>query len=124
MVISSLEDGKELTLVFGDRFPFRYLVDDYGIKYFAAFSGCSADTEASFETIAFLAQKVEDLDAKAILQIESANGRIANQIKQSTTNKNQKILTLDSMQSTTTKSGETYYEIMVKNLKVLTQAII
>lgn len=51
------------TLLFGDRFPFRYLADDYGLDYYAAFSGCSAETEASFETVAFLAGKVDELSS-------------------------------------------------------------
>ncbi len=89
------------TLLFGDRFPFRYLTDDYGLDYYAAFVGCSAETEASFETILFLAKKVDELGLKAILQIESANGKIAKTIKDTTKAKDQTILTLDSMQSTT-----------------------
>ena len=58
------------TLLFGDRFPFRYLVEDYGLDYYAAFPGCSAETEASFETVAFLAGKVQELDLPAVLAID------------------------------------------------------
>ena len=58
------------TLLFGDRFPFRYLVDDYGIKYYAAFVGCSAETEASFETVSFLAKKMDELGLKHVMSIE------------------------------------------------------
>ena len=114
------------TILFGDRFPFRYLADDYGLKYYAAFVGCSAESEASFETIMFLAGKVDELGLKAILQIESADGRIANTIKDATKTKDQTILTLDSMQSTTAadvKNGASYLSIMEKNLEILKNAL-
>ncbi len=118
--------GKTKTLLFGDRFPFRYLTDDYGLNYYAAFVGCSAETEASFETILFLANKADELGLTAILQIESANGKIARTIKDTTKSKDQTILTLDSMQSTTmadVKNGVSYLSIMEKNLEVLKDAL-
>ncbi len=118
--------AKTKTLLFGDRFPFRYLTDDYGLDYYAAFVGCSAETEASFETILFLANKVDKLGLKAILQIESTDGKIAKTIKDATKAKDQTILTLDSMQSTTSadvKNGAAYLSIMEKNLEVLKDAL-
>ena len=114
------------TVLFGDRFPFRYLVDDYGLSYYAAFVGCSAETEASFETIVFLAEKVDELGLKAILQIETADGSIANTIRENTAAKDQEILTMDSMQSTTSSdvdNGATYLSIMEENLAVLKEAL-
>lgn len=114
------------TLLFGDRFPFRYLTDDYGLDYYAAFVGCSAETEASFETIVFLANKVDELDLHAILQIESADGRIAGTIRDTTATKDQAILTLNSMQSTTAadvKNGASYLMIMEENLAILKNAL-
>ena len=114
------------TLLFGDRFPFRYLVDDYGLSYYAAFVGCSAETEASFETITFLAQKVDDLGLHSVLTIEGTDHRIAETIVENTTEKNQQILTMDSMQSTTSKdvaAGADYLSIMEKDLEVLTEAL-
>ncbi len=114
------------TVLFGDRFPFRYLVDDYGISYYAAFVGCSAESEASFETIKFLADKTDELGLKSILQIESADGKIAQTIKETTATKDQQILTMDSMQSVTAKDlagGTTYLGIMKSNLDVLGQAL-
>ncbi len=118
--------GKTKTLLFGDRFPFRYLTDDYGLDYYAAFVGCSAESEASFETIMFLANKVDELGLKAIMQIESADGKIARTIKDTTKTKDQTILTLNSMQSTTAadvKDGASYLSIMEKNLEVLKDAV-
>lgn len=114
------------TVLFGDRFPFRYMVDDYGLSYYAAFVGCSAETEASFETISFLAGKVDELKLPCVLTIEGAQHKIAETIVQNTTAKNQKVLTMDSMQSTTSKdvsSGTTYLSIMEKNLSVLKEAL-
>ena len=114
------------TVLFGDRFPFRYLVDDYGLSYYAAFVGCSAETEASFETVSFLAKKVDELNLPCVLTIEGAQHKIAETIVQNTTAKNQKILTMDSMQSATSqdvKNGTTYLSIMEKNLSVLKEAL-
>lgn len=114
------------TLLFGDRFPFRYLTDDYGLSYYAAFAGCSAETEASFKTIAFLSAKTDELSLPAVCQIESGNGKIAETIIQNTKAKKAKVLTLDSMQSTTKAdiaNGTSYLSIMQKNLKVLKEAL-
>lgn len=114
------------TVLFGDRFPFRYLVDDYGLKYYAAFSGCSAETEASFETIIFLAEKVDELDLNTILIIENSSDSIAKTIIENTTSKDQQILSINSMQGTTSKDvedGATYLSIMKENLDVLNEAI-
>ena len=118
--------GSKKTILFGDRFPFRYLVDDYGLDYFAAFVGCSAETEASFETVIFLAKKVDELGLNSILKIESGDGKIARTIVQNTQKKNAKVLTLDSIQSTTlkqAKAGTTYLKIMEENLVVLAEAL-
>jgi zinc transport system substrate-binding protein len=115
------------TILFGDRFPFRYLVDDYGIKYFAAFVGCSAESEASFETVAFLASKMDSLALPAIFAIDGSNGKIARAILDaSKKSKETPILTLNSMQSVTDaqmQSGVDYLSIMQSNLEVLKKAI-
>ena len=114
------------TILFGDRFPFRYLADDYDLHYYAAFSGCSAETEASFQTIVFLAGKTDELGLPAVLTIEGTDHRIAETIVQSTADKNQQVLTVDSMQGTTAKAindGVTYLGVMEKNLSVFAQAL-
>ncbi|MCR4850404.1 MAG: metal ABC transporter substrate-binding protein [Lachnospiraceae bacterium] len=114
------------TLLFGDRFPFRYLTDDYGLKYYAAFVGCSAETEASFETITFLSSKADELSLNAVMTIEGADHRIAETIVDNTASKDLKILTMDSMQSTTSKDvseGASYYSIMESNLATLKEAL-
>lgn len=114
------------TLLFGDRFPFRYLADDYGLTCYAAFSGCSAETEASFETISFLAGKMDELSLPAVMTIEKTDQRIARTIVQNTQAKDQQILTLNSMQSVSAKDmadGVTYLSVMADNLAVLEKAL-
>ena len=113
-------------ILFGDRFPFRYLVDDYGLDYYAAFAGCSAETEADFETIMFLSQKVDELGLPAVLTIEGTDHRIAETIIGNTKEKNQQILTMDSMQGTTSgdvQNGTTYLSVMESNLSVLKKSL-
>ena len=122
----AVKSAKRSTLLFGDRFPFRYLVDDYGLSYYAAFAGCSAESEASFKTIAFLAQKVDELGLQHVMQLENSKGKIARTIIQNSKNKKAQILTLDSMQSTTSRDirkGATYLGTMQKNLTVLKTAL-
>ena len=123
---ATVKTASKNTILFGDRFPFRYLVDDYGLDYFAAFVGCSAETEASFETVIFLSKKIDELGLNVVLKIESGDGKIARTIAQNAKNKNAKVLTLDSIQSTTAKqaaSGTTYLSIMESNLKVLEETL-
>ena len=123
---AAVDAASNKTILFGDRFPFRYLVDDYGLRYYAAFVGCSAETEAGFETISFLAKRVDEWKLPCVLTIEGAQHKIAETIVRNTTTKNQKVLTMDSMQSTTTqdvKNGTTYLSVMEKNLSVLKEAL-
>lgn len=123
---AAVSEAKVKTLLFGDRFPFLYMTDDYGLEYFAAFAGCSAESEASFETIAFLAQKVDELGLRSVMTIEGTDHRIAETIVKSTKTQDQKILTMDSMQSTTAEDvagGATYLSIMESNLEVLKEAL-
>ena len=114
------------TVLFGDRFPFRYLTDDYGLDYYAAFAGCSAETEASFETIVFLTEKADELDLGAVLTIENSDQKIAKTIASGTKTKDQKVLVMDSMQSVTAADaagGRDYLERMRGNLEVLKEAL-
>lgn len=123
---AAVDAASNKTILFGDRFPFRYLVDDYGLRYYAAFVGCSAETEAGFETISFLAKRVDEWKLPCVLTIEGAQHKIAETVVRNTTAKNQKVLTMDSMQSTTTqdvKNGTTYLSVMEKNLSVLKEAL-
>ena len=119
-------DGSKKTILFGDRFPFRYMVEDYGLDYYAAFIGCSAETEASFETITFLAGKVDELGLRSIFVLEGNNLKIAETIKSNTKTKDQKILAINSMQGITSaniEEGAKYLTIMEENLKVLKEGL-
>lgn len=114
------------TLVFGDRFPFRYFTDDYQLDYYAAFVGCSAETKASFETVAFLSGKIDELQLSTVFVIENADTSIAESIISNTKNKNQKIVTLHSMQSVNAEAianGASYLNIMQENLNTLKEAL-
>ena len=123
---AAVDAASNKTILFGDRFPFRYLVDDYGLRSYAAFVGCSTETEAGFETISFLAKRVDEWKLPCVLTIEGAQHKIAETIVRNTTAKNQRVLTMDSMQSTTSKdvkNGTTYLSVMEKNLSVLKEAL-
>ena len=122
----TVDTDRQNTLIFADRFAFRYLVDDYGLNYYAAFSGCSAESEASFKTVTFLAGKLDELGIKTVLTIEKSDDRIAQTVIENTKKKDQKILELNSMQSITSdeiKNGVTYLSVMEDNLKVLKEAL-
>ena len=123
----TLVDGASVkTVVFGDRFPFRYFVDDYGLDYYAAFIGCSAETEASFETVAFLSQKVDELGVSTVFTIENSDQKIAKTIIENTKDKNQKILALNSLQSVSNEQiqgGMTYLGLMQENYDTLKEAL-
>ena len=122
----TVNNANQKTLVFADRFPFRYLVDDYDLSYYAAFSGCSAESEASFKTVTFLAGKVDELGVKSVLTMEKSDDRIAQTVIENTKAKDQKILQLNSMQSITSEEiadGVTYLSVMEDNLGVLKEAL-
>lgn len=122
----TVDDAARKTVLFGDRFPFRYLTDDYGLDYYAAFVGCSAETEASFKTVKFLAEKVDELDLPCVMTIEGSDHKIAETIIRNTADKDQKVLTMDSMQAVTAsdlKDGKTYLSVMEKNLETLKEAL-
>ena len=124
---STVSYAQQKAILFGDRFPFRYMVDDYGIKYYAAFVGCSAESEASFETVAFLAGMMDSLSLPAIFTIDGSHSNVARAIlNASKKSKNAQILTLNSMQSVTdeqVRSGANYLSIMQSNLEILKKAL-
>lgn len=120
-----LFDEKDAVMIFGDRFPFRYFTEDYGIDYYAAFTGCSADTDASFETIAFLAGKADEINADTVFAIEGSDCSIADAVVENTAGKSAEIAVLDSIQSVSEKQigdGVTYLSIMENNYNILKEA--
>ena len=118
-----INNSNKKELIFGDRFPFRYFSNEYGLDYFAAFPGCSEQTEASSSTIAFLIDKVKADDIKVVLKIELTDGKLANTIAEAT---GAKVLELNSAHNISLSdfdSGLTYTDIMEQNLKVLEEAL-
>lgn len=118
-----VKNGSRKTIVFGDRFPLRYFVDDYGLSYFAAFPGCSDQTEASSKTVAFLVDKIKSEKIPVVFKIEMSSGKIADTIANET---GAKVLTFNSAHNISAddfKNGMTYAEIMEKNVKALEEAL-
>jgi len=123
---SAVDSFENRALLFGDRFPFRYLADDYGLTCYAAFPGCSAETEAGFETIIFLANKLDELNLGTVMVLEGSGHSIAEAIIRASNGGEREILAMDSMQSVTAaaiSSGVTYLSIMASNLEVLKEAL-
>lgn len=122
-----ISSAKRNTVVFGDRFPFIYMMEDYAIDYYAAFPGCSSEADASFDTVVKLAGKVDEETISAILTIENSDCNIADSIISNTITESEKhILSLDSMQSVSRddiESGKTYLSTMEKNLNVIMEAL-
>lgn len=123
---NAVEASRLKTILVADRFPFRYLTEDYSLEYFAAFPGCSAETEASFKTVAFLSSKADEIGLKYILVTEAAGTRLADTVIANTKEKNQEILVLDSMQSVSDSeigNGTSYLKIMAENLDIIKKAL-
>ena len=118
-----ISTAKRKTVLFADRFPFRYLTEDYNLTYYAAFAGCSSESEASFETLAFLINKTKELNLTTILTIEGSDGLLAKTICEST---GSKTAVLDSCQSVSLSdiaNGTSYLNIMKNNLEILQEAL-
>lgn len=122
----TLQKSNKKPLIFADRFPFRYFTEDYEISYYACFPGCSTETDASFNSVIFLANKIDENDVKHIFVIEGSDKKIAKTVAKNTTLKNQEILTLNSMQSVTKdqiENGLTYLSVMEKNISLIIKAL-
>ena len=109
------------TVLVADRFPFRYLAEDYGLKYYAAFPGCEAETEASFQTVSFLAGKLDELGLKTVLVIESGDGRLAGTVIAASADTDRTVRVLHSLQGPS--GGKDYLTVMRENLEVLKEAL-
>lgn len=119
----TVSKAKRKMLVFGDKFPFRYLVDDYGLTYRAAFNGCSTQTEPSIETVTYLINKVKENKIPAIYHIEMSNKKIAKTISEET---GAKVLLLHSAHNVTKEEfnkGITYIDIMNNNITNLKEGL-
>ena len=111
------------TVLFADRFPFRYLTEDYGLTYYAAFAGCSSESEATFETMAFLISKTKELNLPFVLTIDGSDGSLAKTVCESTGSKTAVLDSCQSVSSVDISNGASYLNIMKSNLEVLREAL-
>jgi len=118
-----VDSAARKTIVFGDRFPFRYFADAYGLSYFAAFPGCSTETEASAATVAFLIDKVKAEKIPVVFHIELSNAKIANTIAEDTGAKVLELHSCHNISKDDFKAGKTYIDIMTSNVDALKEAL-
>lgn len=118
-----VENGNRKTIVFGDRFPIRYFVDDYGLNYYAAFPGCAGDTEVNASTLSYLTEKVKEENIPVVYTIELSNGRIADTICESTNAKKVQFNTCHNVTGDEFNKGVTYISLMKDNLKALEEGL-
>ena len=122
----TITDGADETLIFADRFPFVYLFEDYGLKYYAAFESCTTDTNADFETVVRLVEAADEQSGRWVLVTESSDKALAESVIRASTRSDLEIRMLDSMQSLTrddVRGGATYVGIMESNLRVLEEIL-
>lgn len=120
---SIVKTAKRKEIIVGDRFPLRYFADEYGLSYYAAFPGCSEQTEASAKTISFLANKVKEDKIPVVLKIELSSGNIANTIAKETNTKVLEFNSAHNISQSDFDAGITYVDIMTKNAEVLKEAL-
>ncbi len=117
------EDGKRSTMVFGDRFPMRYLTEAMELDYYAAFPGCSSKTEPSARTIAFLSDKVKEEKIPVVFYMDYSDGRIAHTIAKESGAKAVRLYSCHNLSKDDFESGETYISLMKKNLRAIREAL-
>jgi len=118
-----VKNAKRKEIIFGDRFPLRYFASEYNLKYYAAFPGCSAQTEASAKTISYLVDKVKEDKIPVVFHIELSNGKIAEAISKETGAKVLEFNTAHNISQKDFDAGVTYVDIMEENTKVLKEAL-
>lgn len=122
-ITNIVKNAKRNEVIFGDRFPIRYFTDQYNLKYYAAFPGCSDATEASSKTISFLIDKVNTDNIPVVFKIELSSGKIAKAIADETGAKVLEYNTAHNIKQSDFESGITYVDIMKKNIEVLKEAL-
>lgn len=111
------------TLLFGDRFAFRYFTDQYGLNYSAAFPGCSSETEPSVSTITYLIKKIKEENIPVVLYLEMSSGKVADTLIEETDAKKMQMNSLQTISKADFKNGETYITLMEKNIEVLREVL-
>ena len=117
------ENAERNLLIFGDRFPFRYFADEYGLDYYAAFPGCAGDTEPSAATMAFLIDKVKEENVPAVLKMELSNADIANAIAEAAGTEVKVFYSCHNLSAEDFENGETYLSMMQKNVETLKEVL-
>ena len=118
-----VDNAKRDVMIFGDRFPFRYFADEYGLEYYAAFPGCAGDTEPSAATMAFLIEKVKEEKVPAVLKMELSNADIANAIAEATGTEVKVLYSCHNLSADDFENGETYLSMMQKNVETLKEVL-
>ena len=118
-----VDNAVRRTVVFADRFPFRYFMDAYGLEYFAAFPGCSTDTEPSVQTVAFLIDKIRDENIPVVFHIELSNERMADTISEETGATKLLLHSAHNVTRDDFQNGETYLSLMTRNVEALREAL-
>ncbi len=119
----ALDGATRKTIVFGDRFPFRYFTDAYGLDYFAAFPGCSTETEPSAKTVSFLIDKVKNEEIPVVFHIELSNKKMADTISEATGAKVMLLHACHNISKDDFESGKTYMDLMNANADALKEAL-
>lgn len=118
-----VKQSKRKEIIVGDRFPFRYLTEEYGLDYYAAFPGCSDSTEANAETIAFLIDKVKEDDIPVVFHTEMSNEQVCDAICEQTGAKSEQLNAVHNISDDDFKAGVTYIDLMEHNVEVLKEAL-
>ncbi len=119
----AVENGRRRTVVFADRFPVRYFVEEYGLEYYAAFPGCADDTEPSARTVAFLIDKVRDEEIPAVFTIEFSNEKMADVICEDTGCRKLRFHPCHNVSAEDLENGVSYLSLMRNNLEALKEAL-
>jgi len=118
-----VDSGKRKEIIVADRFPFAYFCKEYGLSYFAAFPGCSTDTQPSAATIAFLTDKVKEDKIPVVFHIEMGNEDMVNAISRDTGAKKMLLNSVHNVTDSDFKAGKTYVDLMKPNVDALKEAL-
>ncbi len=118
-----VDHAQRKLLIFGDRFPFRYFADAYGLEYYAAFPGCASDTEPSAATMAFLIRKAEEENVPAVLKMELSNDNIASAVAEAAGTDVKVFYSCHNLTAEQFEDGETYLSMMEKNAQTLKEVL-
>jgi zinc transport system substrate-binding protein len=118
-----VKGARRKTIIFGDRFPFRYFADAYGLTYFAAFPGCSTETEPSAATVAFLIDKIRAEGLPVVFHIELSNEKIADILCEETGAKKRRLHAVHNVSKKDFDGGASYLSLMTENIQFLKEAL-